>query len=541
MAVSIRYPGMQQGYDPQAVDQSFDRAFTYGRERRDEKQGLAAFDKYITGLSGGQPAQQQPMSIAALAPQGYPGEVERAPLPDIASGRVAQAHSGAQSPWPGAAPKQDRITPQDAARASGPPQGAIEAYIRHAAQKRGIDPEIALKVAMSEGGVSDPTRQSDVVKNGVREQSYGPFQLYMNGGLGNEALAAGIDPRKDWQGGIDFALDKAAQGGWGPWYGAEKVGVTGRMGIGGGQQPMQVADASGGTPAPQGGPSGGSGLPDRETMLALFKSPQTRPLAIQLAQAAQAAKQGDPEGALKLEKLRLEVEQMRSGGGSEYGLTPVYGKNKDGRIVLGQLSKDGTFRETALPEGFDLAPGTDRIDLGTAWGITNRAGEVIDTIPKDLAGAEAQKVIGKTAGEQTASAEGSVQAAQNSLDLIKSIRDDPARTRGTGFSSVFNSVPASQGYGFQKKVEQAKSGAFLTAIQQLQGFGALSNSEGQTATAAVTRMDTAMNEADFLAALDDYEKLVQQGLDRAKSKMGGGQAPAPQGGGNPYKDKYGLD
>jgi hypothetical protein len=108
----------------------------------------------------------------------------------------------------------------------------IEQYIRAAAHQRGIDPEIAVRVARSEGGLSDPFRQSDVVKNGVREQSYGPFQLYMGGGLGNEALKAGIDPQKDWQGGIDFALDKAKQGGWGPWYGAAKVGIGPRDGIG---------------------------------------------------------------------------------------------------------------------------------------------------------------------------------------------------------------------------------------------------------------------------------------------------------------------
>ena len=74
--------------------------------------------------------------------------------------------------------------------------GIIEAYIRQAAIARGIDPDIAVRVARSEGGLSDPVRQSDVVKGGVREQSYGPFQLYMAGGLGSRALAAGIDPRR---------------------------------------------------------------------------------------------------------------------------------------------------------------------------------------------------------------------------------------------------------------------------------------------------------------------------------------------------------
>lgn len=105
--------------------------------------------------------------------------------------------------------------------AKGGQVGKIEAYIRAAAARIGVDPDIAVAVARSEGGLDNITRQSEVYKNGVREESYGPFQLYMRGGLGNRALAAGIDPRTEeggWKG-IDFALAEAKNKGWGQWYG----------------------------------------------------------------------------------------------------------------------------------------------------------------------------------------------------------------------------------------------------------------------------------------------------------------------------------
>ena len=133
------------------------------------------------------------------------------------------------------------------------PAGSIEAYIRQAAAARGIDPDVAVTVARSEGGLKDPTRRAGYVKNGMREPSYGPFQLLVGGegtgfpkGMGNDALAAGIDPRdpNQWQRGIDFALDGAAKNGWGAWYGAAKAGIGNRQGIGGArpaQQPQQVA------------------------------------------------------------------------------------------------------------------------------------------------------------------------------------------------------------------------------------------------------------------------------------------------------------
>lgn len=118
----------------------------------------------------------------------------------------------------------------------------VEQYIRMRAQAYGIDPNIAVKVAKGEGGLQDPYRRgagpaprSQAPGLGPTENSFGPLQLYVSGtgaGLGDRAVAAGIDPRKDWQGGVDFALKEASKKGWGQWYGAKAQGITGMMGIG---------------------------------------------------------------------------------------------------------------------------------------------------------------------------------------------------------------------------------------------------------------------------------------------------------------------
>src|ERR1700744_431799 len=145
-------------------------------------------------------------------------------------------------------------------------------YIREAALKRGIDPNVAIKVANSEGGLNDPVRQSDFRKDGVRDPSYGPFQLLIGGGqtgfpsgLGNMFMEkTGLDPRDpaNAQAGIDFALDTAANKGWGQWYGAKRVGLDNFAGINGAvsrtDTPTVVASAPaiGGQPgmAPAAGP-----------------------------------------------------------------------------------------------------------------------------------------------------------------------------------------------------------------------------------------------------------------------------------------------
>ncbi|RYH00302.1 MAG: tail length tape measure protein [Alphaproteobacteria bacterium] len=111
----------------------------------------------------------------------------------------------------------------------------IAAYIAKGAAARGIDPNIALKVAKSEGGLSSWNLQSKFVKNGVQEPSFGPFQLYKGGGLGNDFMKkTGLDPALAQNGpaGVDFALDHAAKNGWGAWYGAKNTGIGKFEGIG---------------------------------------------------------------------------------------------------------------------------------------------------------------------------------------------------------------------------------------------------------------------------------------------------------------------
>jgi len=140
----------------------------------------------------------------------------------------------------------------------------VEAYIRQRAPLYGVDPDYAVRVARGEGGLHNPFRhgegpapRSQDPRFGKLENSYGPFQLYVSGtgaGLGDRALAAGIDPTKNWQGGIDYALNEASQKGWGQWYGAKAQGITGFMGIG--KRPGDAPAYSGGAPAVMDGPKG---------------------------------------------------------------------------------------------------------------------------------------------------------------------------------------------------------------------------------------------------------------------------------------------
>jgi len=115
----------------------------------------------------------------------------------------------------------------------------LEAMIRNSATQRGMDPEVAVRVWRSEGGTA---YQSNISRDGKgseggKEASYGPFQLYTGGGLGNDYEEKyGVDLRDDntpegIQRQIDFALNQAIKKGWGPWNGAKEVGIKPRDGL----------------------------------------------------------------------------------------------------------------------------------------------------------------------------------------------------------------------------------------------------------------------------------------------------------------------
>lgn len=118
---------------------------------------------------------------------------------------------------------------------SGPTAGAgdpcdprnLTPFIREMAQKYGINPDIAVKVAKSEGLGSFKCQVPG-------EHSYTAFQLYCGGGLGNlfhQQTGLDVSDPKNERAAIDFALKYASENGWGAWHGAAHAGIGNWDGI----------------------------------------------------------------------------------------------------------------------------------------------------------------------------------------------------------------------------------------------------------------------------------------------------------------------
>lgn len=137
---------------------------------------------------------------------------------------------------------------------------------------------------------------------------------------------------------------------------------------------------------------------------------------------------------------------------------------------------------------------------------------------------------GKATGEAVAGAQlglGQEEAkTAQSLALIEKALAHPGRATATGASAKFdprNAIPGTAAYDFNILSEQLKGQAFLEAFESLKGAGAITDREGQAATVAMARLDTAQSEQEYEKALIELRQIMMNAIDRQRQRAG--QAP----------------
>ena len=141
-----------------------------------------------------------------------------------------------------------------------------------------------------------------------------------------------------------------------------------------------------------------------------------------------------------------------------------------------------------------------------------------------------EDVAGNRAAVASAEVQGKAQG-QAAFDLptieqraslaINSITDLKSRNIGQrfGMQGKLYAIPGTDGADVQGLVNQVVSQAFLNAFDQLKGGGAITETEGKAATAAVTRLqnqDITVSEA--LKAMDELQRYYQKGIQIARQK-----------------------
>ena len=255
----------------------------------------------------------------------------------------------------------------------------------------------------------------------------------------------------------------------------------------------------------------------------------------------QFAKKENP--SLTFEKF---MQQKKAVSG-EYSLTPQFGTDEKGNTIMIQTGKSGTAIQTVLPPGVKLSSGVDKIDLGTTWGIIDKkTGQMVGQQAKDVAGKASQEVQGEAQGKAVVALPTVISTTEQSLKLVDEMIKHPGRGTATGLSGTLdprNYVGGTDAKDFQIRAKQIEGRTFLSAFDQLRGAGAITEAEGQKATAAVARLDRAQSDDEYLKALNELKQVLNKGMEIAKQRAGqGGQTIVPAAQGRPdLKSKYGLD
>jgi hypothetical protein len=277
----------------------------------------------------------------------------------------------------------------------------------------------------------------------------------------------------------------------------------------------------------------------------------------QLAQIGQTPEAVDPMAAIELEKAQLELEQMRTGRGgtTELSLTPQYGTDENGNLVMLQVGKDGRAVQTVLPEGVALTRGIEKIDLGDSFVFMNTlTGERIgEPVPKNLGAAEREKAIGtatgKSEGDAAAQIEGARLKAQAAFDIIDAISNDPALPAITGtiqgglLAPGIPGITGGQaGTDLAAKIENLEGIVFVQAYDSIRGAGQITEQEGAAAKAAVANLKRAQSPEAYKAALADLKQKLADLLAIAEAKAaraGGAGAGGDTGSGYTFNPETG--
>ena len=165
---------------------------------------------------------------------------------------------------------------------------------------------------------------------------------------------------------------------------------------------------------------------------------------------------------------------------------------------------------------YEVQPDGTRVKVAD---VKLKPGEEPDVIKAQEAAKAEGKIIGTTAAELEANALNSEASVDKQLATLDSLEMHPGYKKAVGWQGNFPTVAGTDASDFESELEQSKAQTFLVEIKNLQGMGALSDKEGETATKAANALSTNISEAQFkkhLATIRKYLLLAKLRSKKAK-------------------------
>jgi hypothetical protein len=142
----------------------------------------------------------------------------------------------------------------------------------------------------------------------------------------------------------------------------------------------------------------------------------------------------DPTAGLDAEYKRAQIDNLKSmahyrddpNARNRFGNNVIWGQDADGNWVAMQPTSSGGLVPAQVPDNIKLSPpGVSNLNLGTQFGIRDRNGQVISTVPIDNAGKASDTAFGKGQGDARVTFE-SMKSKLPGLETVVSQLDDLA-------------------------------------------------------------------------------------------------------------------
>lgn len=187
------------------------------------------------------------------------------------------------------------------------------------------------------------------------------------------------------------------------------------------------------------------------------------------------------------------------------------------KIVRGVPVKQPSQKETKIITGDD-AKALD-LPVGGTYKATYEDGRMIDVETLKAAPSVGDVIAmekreeEKIAKQQVAE---SVKAkSERMVTLMTELRDHPGF--GGLFGVGYTGVPGTESANAKVLYDQIQAQGFMEAIKDMKGMGALSNAEGEKASAAFVGINPSMSEDAALKRIDEVIKYIQTGEERLKT------------------------
>lgn len=294
---------------------------------------------------------------------------------------------------------------------------------------------------------------------------------------------------------------------------------------------------------------------DWGTVKPLLASGDMKNANVAIAQRIQKIQQrgGDPSDTIELrdrinsgqitpEKAIAEVdgalEGARSAGILDRGLKqadPYFSTFQTSTGVYQQNARTGEIQKIQDESGNPVLPvsADARVQGDVSRSREQAKSDVqLDMKPQIEAKTTEAKAKAGAKAEAEISLPQTIATAEYSLNVIDQIKNHPGLDVATGASSKLdprNYTPGTDAYNVKVLIDQIQGQTFLQAFETLKGGGQITEVEGNKAQAAIARINQSQSKEEFVKALDEFQGIIQKGMERAKKKAG----PAAQSQGQP--------